>query len=391
MYAIIVGGGKVGFYLARHMLEDGHEVLVIEREAAKCSQIAEELGDIVLRGDGCEAITLASAGMGRADLCVAVTGDDEDNLVACQVAKAKFEVPRTIARINNPKNELIFRQLGIDTTVSATSVILAQIEQELPIAPVDPADAASDQRARDRRDEDPGERENREPQAVGDPAAASVAHRAGHRAGRERAGAERGHAAPRRRTRRRGDPPRDREPASLRAHGSGMNRVAYFGPAGTFTEQAAIAYAPGAELQPFASFTAVMAAVAAGMAEEGIVPIENSIEGSVPETLDILIHESAVSIRAELVLPSSNVCWSGPGREAATFASSIRIPRRWASAASSSSAASRRHRSKPRCPQAARSSRRWGWRAPRPSGTGEPPRSTGLACLPKGSRTGRAT
>src|SRR5262245_1133608 len=128
MYAIIIGGGKVGFYLAKHMLEDGHEVLVIERDAAKCAGIAEELGDIVLKGDGCEAVTLASAGMGRADLCVAVTGDDEDNLVACQVAKTKFEVPRTIARINNPKNELIFRQLGIDTTVSATSVILAQIE-----------------------------------------------------------------------------------------------------------------------------------------------------------------------------------------------------------------------------------------------------------------------
>ena len=138
MYAIIIGGGKVGFYLARHMLEDGHEVLVIERDPAKCALIAEELGDIVLKGDGCEAITLESAGMGRADLCVAVTGDDEDNLVACQVAKTKFEVPRTIARINNPKNEQIFRQLGIDTTVSATAVILAQIEQELPTHPMIP-------------------------------------------------------------------------------------------------------------------------------------------------------------------------------------------------------------------------------------------------------------
>jgi trk system potassium uptake protein TrkA len=138
MYAIIIGGGKVGFFLARHMLEDGHEVLVIERDSAKAAMIAEELGDIVLRGDGCEAVTLASAGMGRADLCVAVTGDDEDNLVACQVAKTKFEVPRTIARINNPKNELIFKHLGIDTTVSATSVILAQIEQELPTHPVIP-------------------------------------------------------------------------------------------------------------------------------------------------------------------------------------------------------------------------------------------------------------
>ncbi len=138
MYAIIIGGGKVGFHLGRELVEDGHEVLIIERDATRCAQIAEELGDIVLRGDGCEAITLDSAGMGRADMCIAVTGDDEDNLVACQVAKAKFGVPRTIARLNNPKNERIFRQLGIDTTVSATAVIMAQIEQELPSHPLIP-------------------------------------------------------------------------------------------------------------------------------------------------------------------------------------------------------------------------------------------------------------
>lgn len=138
MYSIVIGGGKVGYYLARQMLEDGHEVLIIERDAAKCAQIGEELGDIVLRGDGCEAVTLQSAGMGRADMCIAVTGDDEDNLVACQVAKSMFDVPRTVARINNPKNELIFRKLGIDTTVSVTSVILAHIEQELPSHPLIP-------------------------------------------------------------------------------------------------------------------------------------------------------------------------------------------------------------------------------------------------------------
>jgi trk system potassium uptake protein TrkA len=132
MYVIIVGGGKVGYYLAKELLAEMHEVLVIEQDGAKCERIAEELGDIVLRGDGCEAATAEIAGFGRADMVCAVTGDDEDNLVSCQLAKAKFSVPRTVARLNNPKNEKIFRLLGIDTTVSATAAILAQIEQELP-------------------------------------------------------------------------------------------------------------------------------------------------------------------------------------------------------------------------------------------------------------------
>lgn len=136
MYAIVVGGGKVGYYLAKEMLSEMHEVLVIEQDRAKCERIAEELGDIVLHGDGCEAATMESAGFGRADMVIAVTGDDEDNLICCQVAKAMFSVPRTIARLNNPKNQDIFRLLGIDTTVSATAAILAQIEQELPTHPV---------------------------------------------------------------------------------------------------------------------------------------------------------------------------------------------------------------------------------------------------------------
>jgi trk system potassium uptake protein len=134
MYIIVVGGGKVGFYLAKELLEEGHEVLVIEKDehGPRSAVIAEELGDVVITGDGCEAAVLEAAGTGRADMLIAVTGDDEDNLVACQVAKNRFRVPRTMARINNPKNELIFRKLGIDVTVSATTAILNQIEQELP-------------------------------------------------------------------------------------------------------------------------------------------------------------------------------------------------------------------------------------------------------------------
>ncbi|MEX2237948.1 MAG: TrkA family potassium uptake protein [Dehalococcoidia bacterium] len=133
MFIVIVGGGKVGYYLSRELIEGGHEVLVIDKDVARVQQLTDELGqDVAVRGDGCEVATLMQAGMDRADMVLAVTGDDEDNLVVCQVANRRFNVPRTVARINNPKNEDIFRKLGIATTVSATSAILAQIEQELP-------------------------------------------------------------------------------------------------------------------------------------------------------------------------------------------------------------------------------------------------------------------
>jgi len=132
MYIIVVGGGKVGYYLVKSLLEEGNEVLVIEKNAHKCAALTDELGANVLQGDGCEVSYLIEAGMGRADVVIAVTGDDEDNLAVCQVARHKFNVPRTIARINNPKNERIFRQLGIDVTVSSTELILSQIEQVIP-------------------------------------------------------------------------------------------------------------------------------------------------------------------------------------------------------------------------------------------------------------------
>lgn len=136
MYIIIVGGGRVGYYLTRALLDEGHEVLVVEKDAAVCQAFTEELGSVCIRGDGCEAATLAEVGTGRADMLVAVTGDDEDNLVACQVAKRKFNVPRTIARIRNPRNEILFKKLGIDVTVSSTNVILEHIEEEVPTHPL---------------------------------------------------------------------------------------------------------------------------------------------------------------------------------------------------------------------------------------------------------------
>lgn len=132
MYIIVVGGGKVGYYLAKTLVFEGHEVLIIEKDPKKCAAISAELGSIVLQGDGAEAAIMEEAGMARADAVIAVTGGDEDNLVVCQVAKQKFNVPRAIARINNPKNEAIFKRLGIDATVSSTDAILAQIEAQIP-------------------------------------------------------------------------------------------------------------------------------------------------------------------------------------------------------------------------------------------------------------------
>ncbi len=136
MYIIVVGGGRVGYYLTRALLDEGHEVLLVEKNATICETISDELGSVCLRGDGCEAATLAEVGTARADMLIAVTGDDEDNLVACQVAKYKFNVPRTIARIRNPKNEILFKKLGVDVTVSSTNIILEHIEEEVPTHPL---------------------------------------------------------------------------------------------------------------------------------------------------------------------------------------------------------------------------------------------------------------
>jgi trk system potassium uptake protein TrkA len=136
MYIIIIGGGRVGYYLARALLSEGHEVLIIEKNATLCETINEEMGNVCIRGDGCEAVTLTDVGTERADMLVAVTGDDEDNLVACQVAKYKFNVPRTITRIRNPQNEKIFKKLGVDVIISTTDIILEVIEKEVPTHPL---------------------------------------------------------------------------------------------------------------------------------------------------------------------------------------------------------------------------------------------------------------
>lgn len=132
MYIIVAGGGKVGYYLTKTLLSEGYEVLLIEKNPEKVEIFQERFGAVLVQGDAAEAGVLASAGAGRADVVIAVTGEDEDNLVICQIAKKKFQVGRTIARVNNPKNEQLFRMLGIDVTVSQTNYIMHLIEQSIP-------------------------------------------------------------------------------------------------------------------------------------------------------------------------------------------------------------------------------------------------------------------
>lgn len=133
MYVIIIGGGNVGYYLTKDLVGAGHEVLLLEKERARAQRLAEDLGEVVQQGDGCEARVMEEMGFARADVIVAATGEDEDNLIACQMAKQRFGITRTIARVNSPANEALFAQLGIDTTVSATRLIFNLIEQEIEV------------------------------------------------------------------------------------------------------------------------------------------------------------------------------------------------------------------------------------------------------------------
>jgi trk system potassium uptake protein TrkA len=132
MYAIVVGGGKVGWNLARELMAKDHEVTLIESSRARYLQIEDELEHAVQYGDATELWVLERAGIQRADLVIAVTGDDEDNMLVCQVAKEKYLCDRIIARVNNPRNYNHFKLLGIQPAVSATDLILRLIEHEVP-------------------------------------------------------------------------------------------------------------------------------------------------------------------------------------------------------------------------------------------------------------------
>jgi trk system potassium uptake protein len=132
MYIVVVGAGKVGWNLARELIGKGNEVTVIESDSARFAMVEEELEHAVHYGDGSELWVLERAGVARADMVIAVTGDDEDNILICQVAREKYGVERVIARCNNPRNLQHFELLGIKPAVSATDLILRLIEHEVP-------------------------------------------------------------------------------------------------------------------------------------------------------------------------------------------------------------------------------------------------------------------
>jgi trk system potassium uptake protein len=128
MYVVIVGAGQIGYYLTKTLISKGYEVTLIDWNIERVRFLEQELGGVIIYGFGSSIDCLLKAGCNRADVIVAVTGDDEDNLVVCQMGKRYFNVPKAIARINNPKNERIFKELGIGTTISGTIAITEAIE-----------------------------------------------------------------------------------------------------------------------------------------------------------------------------------------------------------------------------------------------------------------------
>lgn len=140
MYIVVAGAGKVGYHLTKALLGQGHEVVLIEKERERALEVSDELGSVVIPHAADEGRWLIEAGVERADVVVAATGDDEDNLIICQMAamlarRKDGRRPRTIARVNHPKNEQVLKRLGVDATVNTTSVMLPLIEEELSAHP----------------------------------------------------------------------------------------------------------------------------------------------------------------------------------------------------------------------------------------------------------------
>ena len=293
------------------------------RTARSAKEIADELGDIVMEGDGCEATVLEKAGTSRADMLLAVTGDDEDNLVACQVAKQRFNVARTVARINDPKNEEIFRKLEVDITVSATSAIMAHIEQELPthhLIPLMRLKGSGLEIVEVRIPEDsrvvgqpvrsimlPYQSmislivgEDGQPKV---PSGETIIH-AGDEVvavthARERGGAARSaDGAAARRAASSGRPSARRLPRPRRHEQRGRRARR---PPRT----------PSTCRSP--RLLAAARALEAGDADCAVLPIENSLQGSVTDTVDLLVHDEASPSRGEVVLRIEHCLMVQPG------------------------------------------------------------------------------
>lgn len=136
MKVIVVGAGKVGYYLTKTLLEHGHTPVVIELENELCSRIANDLAVKSILGDGSTIDCLEAAGAADAQSLVTVTGSDEANLVACQLAKKVFGIKKTVARVNNPKNLAVMKRLGVDIPICSTDSIARQLEREVDVAAI---------------------------------------------------------------------------------------------------------------------------------------------------------------------------------------------------------------------------------------------------------------
>lgn len=131
MYVVIIGGGRVGKDLAKLLLPEGHDVVLMEKDERLAEQLSKEFDALIIEGDGTDLDYLKDAGLNKADVLVAVTGDDKSNLISCQLAKRMFKVPTVIGRVNKPKNEGVFSSLGIENTVSTTRASSMQIKNNI--------------------------------------------------------------------------------------------------------------------------------------------------------------------------------------------------------------------------------------------------------------------
>ncbi|MCM1545206.1 MAG: TrkA family potassium uptake protein [Ruminococcus sp.] len=131
MNIIVVGAGQLGYFLVKNLLEAGHDVKVIEIDKKRCEKVACALDMQVLCSDGTRIEALANAACGKCDVFIAVTNRDEDNLIACEIAKKQFKVPRTISKSNNPKNISLMKRLGIDIVIDTTQIITTLLEREI--------------------------------------------------------------------------------------------------------------------------------------------------------------------------------------------------------------------------------------------------------------------
>ena len=136
MYLVIVGGGKVGAPLASSLINEGHEVFVIDHDPDRVAALQRELGMVATVGDASSLRALKDAGTSRAGAIIATTDSDEDNLAACQLARSNFDIPRTIAVANNPENAQLFDLVGVDLVVSATDLVISNLATALPVHPL---------------------------------------------------------------------------------------------------------------------------------------------------------------------------------------------------------------------------------------------------------------